>query len=131
MGQSSFIAGLADKQRFGNVIQFQDESRKVIKIDITGVPAQAGTWVEVGKDKQATDGKDPRGNPIIDKIWFDDDEKKIYRSIKSLPDAPTSSATDVMQIREITDDDKLIVTVSCTRRSDNQTVGFKAIFVRV
>jgi hypothetical protein len=130
MGQNSFVAGMAEKQPFGNIIQFQDETRKVIKIDITGVPAQPGAWVEMGQDKPGTETKDPKGNPTIDKIWFNEEEKKLYRTLSAPPDAPTSWATDVVQIREITEDDKLVITATLTRRSDGKSGGFKAIFVR-
>lgn len=128
MGQNSFVAGIAEKQPFGNIIQFQDDSRKFIKIDITGTPAQPGTWVEVGGPGVET--KDPKGNPVIDKIWFNEDEKKLYRSLSAPKDAPVSWATDVVQIREITDDDKLVITATLTRRSDGKSGGFKAVFVR-
>jgi hypothetical protein len=130
MGQSQFVAGLAEKQRSGNVIQYQDDSKKMIKIDITGVPAQPGSWVEVGKDKAPAVGKDPRGNPVLDTIWFNEEEKKLYRVLKSPQDVPKDAACETTQIREMTDDDKMIATVTCTRLKDNQTKGFKTIFVR-
>jgi hypothetical protein len=100
----------------------------VIKIDLTGVPAHPGTWVEVGGAGVET--KDPKNNPIIDTIWFNEEEKKLYRKLSAPEGAPLSWATDVIQIREITDDDKMIATATMTRRSDGKSCGFKAIFVR-
>ena len=129
MGQSSMIAGFAEAQPFGNVIQFQDPSEKFIKIDITGVPAQPGTWVELGGSGVET--KDAKGNPVIDKIWWNEEEKKLYRSLCHLENAPMSFAADVTQIREISDDDRLLVTAVLTRRKDGLSSGFKAVFKRV
>ena len=128
MGQSSMIAGYAEGQPSANIIQFQDPSEKVIKIDITGVPAQAGTWVELGGAGSET--KDNKGNAVIDKIWWNEEEKKLYRSISHLENAPLSYAADVLQIREITDDDRLIAQMTLTRRKDGLSAGFKAFFKR-
>lgn len=127
MGQNSFVASIAEKQAYGNVIQYQDGNEKIMKVDMTGIPALAGVWVEVGGP--GTETKDAKGLPIIDRIWWDEENMKLMRTIMA-PEGVADSV-DATQTREITADDKLVATVSVRRRSDNATCAFKAIFKRV
>ena len=126
VGKSSFVASYAERQAFGNVIQFKDSSEKEMKIDATGTPAQAGVWCVIGGAD--VECKDPNGNPIFDKIWWDEPNKMLCRSLCSPSD--DANGNDMIQTREILSDGTLISNAKLTRRKDGKSCEYKVILKR-
>lgn len=127
MGQSSFIAGIAEGKPFGNIISFQDSTEKSIKIETTGIPQQPCEWMELGGP--GVPNKDGRGQAIIDKAWFDEGEQKLYRVFQSVEGI--ADPYEVTQTREMAPDGKLIANVTMVKKKDNSSASFKTVFKRI
>jgi hypothetical protein len=109
------------------VISFRDASEKEMKIDMTGTPAQPGVWCELGAPE--IEAKDPKGKLIMDKLWWDEPGKKLYRSLNSPADDPNGQ--DLVQVREILPDGRMACYSRVVRRKDGQSCEFKSFFKRV
>ncbi len=103
-----------------------DSSEKELKIEATGTPAQAGVWCEIGGPE--VECKDPNGNPIFDKIWWDEPNKMLCRSLCSTAGDPNGN--DMFQSREIMDDGTMVSKAKLTRRKDGKFCEYKVIFKR-
>lgn len=131
MGQNSFVAGMAEKQPFGNSIQMKEENGKTwIKIDFTGIPSQSFMWCELGKDANApiSEGKDKDGSVIYEKFWWIEEEKKLMRVVSHAEGNPKGLLAT--QERIITPDDKMIARVEAMKMNDKSSAKFTTTFVR-
>lgn len=115
MGKSSFVAGLANAQPFGQIISYKSkDNESEMKIDATGVPANDGPWVVIGGPQSPTkqDGK-----AVLEKMTWDEENKKLIRIRES-----TEGGYINYQERYINEQGHLIIDVTYTRTKDNASV---------
>jgi hypothetical protein len=115
MGKSSFVAGLANAQPFGQIISYKSKDNETeMKIDATGVPANDGPWVVIGGGQSATkqDNK-----AVLENMIWDEENKKLIRVRES-----TEGGYVNYQERYINEQGNLVIDVTYTRTKDNESV---------
>lgn len=118
MGKSWVVAGMAEAKPSTTVIKFQDSiNENIVKFNSFGVPQIEGPWVNVGTSESnaivvptSQDGK-----PVFEKVWIDEDKKKIIRVRES---SEHNGGYINYQERYINAQGLLITDVVYTRASD-------------
>lgn len=104
-GAPSFVAYAQKDSDYGNIIEGKPENENILKLTATGFPpvqGQFNTIPDRKEDAATIDAKDPAGNLVTARMWWDTAEKKLRTEIKN----PKKKSTTYM-MRYIDENDVL------------------------
>ena len=125
-GAPSFIASMNKDADCGQIIEFDPNDENSVKVTATGLPSVKGEWTKIyDNEANAVEmiTKDPKGNKMTVKYWYNAELDQLENRCFNLVDKVW-----VYQIRKVTEDGKLTLSVTNTKESDNSTCSYHAIF---
>lgn len=127
-GAPSFVAYAQRDADYGQIIEGKADDENMLKVAATGFPATQGPWLKLPSKKEdapATDNKDPAGNPVVAKLWWDEEEKMMRTEIRN-----EKKKNLTMITRKIDEND--VLHLQCVATKDDGTKGsFDCTFKRV